>query len=140
MLHQDTKTRVQQSWISVAAIAPQAAELFYKNLFDADPSLRHLFRGDMTEQGKKLMTMIGVAVGKLDELDKLVPVLQGLGKRHGAYGVKDAHYAVVGGALLLTLEQGLGPAFTDDVRRAWTEVYGLMASVMMDAADEQAAA
>jgi hemoglobin-like flavoprotein len=140
MLYQDTITLVQQSWKSVAAIAPQAAELFYKNLFAADPKLKHMFRGDMVEQGQKLMSMIGVAVGKLNEMDKLVPVLQGLGKRHGGYGVTDAHYAVVGGALLQTLEQGLGEAFTDEVKQAWTTVYGLMAAVMMDAADQQMAA
>ncbi|MES3020688.1 MAG: globin family protein [Pseudomonadota bacterium] len=140
MLNPSTITLVQQSWTSVAAIAPTAAALFYQNLFAADPTLKHLFRGDMTEQGNKLMTMIGVAVGKLGELDKLVPVLQGLGKRHGAYGVKDAHYMTVGGAFVQTLEQGLGAAFTDEVKEAWTTVYGVMASVMMDAAAEKIAA
>ncbi|AZP12638.1 HAMP domain-containing protein [Undibacterium parvum] len=132
-MKQETIQLVQQSWQEVAKIAPQAAELFYKNLFEADPSLQRLFKGDMQAQGKKLMQMIGAAVGKLNDLDSLVPILQSLGKRHAGYGVKDAHYQTVGAALLKTLAQGLGSAFTPSHKAAWTEVYGVMASVMMKA-------
>lgn len=130
----DTISLVQQSWTQVAAIAPQAAALFYQNLFTADPSLKPLFKGDMQAQGAKLTQMIGAAVGKLGDLGTLVPILQGLGRRHTAYGVQDAHYDTVGTALLLTLSQGLGDGFTPAVRAAWTEVYGVMAGVMKDAA------
>ena len=107
-MRQETIRLVQTTWAEVAKIAPQAAELFYKNLFAADPSLQRLFKGDMTEQGKKLMQMISAAVGKLDDLGTLMPTLQALGKRHAGYGVKDAHYHTVGAALLKTLGQGWG--------------------------------
>jgi hemoglobin-like flavoprotein len=70
----------------------------------------------------------------LDALDQLVPAVQGLGKRHVGYGVTDAHYDTVGGALLWTLEKGLGPAFTPDVKAAWTSVYVLLATTMKGAA------
>lgn len=125
---------VQESWKKVAAIAPKAAELFYQNLFSADPSLKALFKGDMQEQGKKLMQMIGAAVGKLHDLPTLVPILQGLGQRHRGYGVEDSHYQTVGAALLKTLGQGLGEDFTPAVKDAWTTVYTVMAQVMTDAA------
>jgi hemoglobin-like flavoprotein len=133
-MKQETITRVQSTWKTVEAIAPQAAELFYANLFAADPSLRPLFKGDMAAQGRKLMQMIGAAVGKLDDLDTLVPILRNLGARHAGYGVQDAHYDTVGRALLRTLEQGLGEAFTPEVKDAWASVYGTMAGVMMLAA------
>lgn len=132
-MNQNTVVLVQESWKKVAAIAPQAAELFYQNLFTADPSLKPLFKGDMTEQGKKLMQMIGVAVGKLNDLETLVPVLQKLAIRHDGYGVKKEHYQTVGAALLKTLGQGLGADFTSEVKEAWTSVYGLMAEVMISA-------
>lgn len=127
---------VQSSWKAVEGIAPQAAALFYQNLFEADPALKPLFKGNMEEQGKKLMQMIGAAVGKLRELDVLVPILQGLAKRHNGYGVKEAHYATVGAALLKTLEQGLGQAFTPQVKASWATVYGVMSSVMITASKE----
>jgi methyl-accepting chemotaxis protein len=132
-MNQETIRLVQESWQSVAAIAPQAAALFYTNLFEADPKLKPLFKGNMEEQGKKLMQMIGAAVGKLNDLDTLVPILQNLGKRHVGYGVQDAHYTTVGGALLKTLSQGLGKDFTKPVEAAWTTVYGVMAGVMVEA-------
>ncbi len=137
-MNQNTVALVQESWKKVAAIAPQAAELFYQNLFAADPSLKSLFKGDMTEQGKKLMQMINAAVGKLNDLETLVPILQNLAVRHVGYGVKDEHYQTVGGALLKTLGQGLGEGFTPEVKEAWASVYDTMAGVMISASAAKA--
>ena len=130
MFHPHQALLVQQTFAQVAPIADQAAALFYRRLFELDPNLTRLFRGDMVQQGRKLMQMIGAAVQGLDDLDKLVPVVQQLGVRHAGYGVQDAHYDTVGEALLWTLEQGLGPAFTSEVRDAWTSVYGVLALTM----------
>ena len=135
-----TVALVQNSWAKVTPIAPQAAELFYNNLFARDPALIPLFRGDMRIQGQKLMTMIGAAVSKLSAIDTLVPVLQGLGRRHGGYGVQPHHYDTVGSALLQTLGQGLGGDFTPEVHDAWTQVYGLIAGVMQEASPVAAVA
>jgi len=132
-MNTDTITLVRQSWAKVVPIASQAAALFYQNLFAADPTLRPLFKSDMTEQGHKLTQMLGAAVSKLDDLEALVPVLQALARRHVGYGVQEQHYTTVGAALLKTLEQGLGADFTPPVREAWAAVYGLVADVMIQA-------
>jgi hemoglobin-like flavoprotein len=133
-MNSDDVRLVQQSWKEVVPIAATAAELFYRNLFTLDPGLEPLFRGDMKAQGEKLMTMIGVAVNKLDDIDALLPVLHNLGKRHAGYGVKDHHYESVAAALLATLSQGLGDAFTPAMKRSWIHVYDLIANTMMAAA------
>ena len=125
---------VQSSFRAVAPIADQAAALFYARLFELDPALRALFRGDMQEQGRKLMSVLGLAVGSLEKLDQLLPAVRQLGVRHVGYGVDDGHYATVGAALLWTLEKGLGSAFTPEVRAAWTTTYTTLASTMLDAA------
>jgi len=126
---------VRDSFTQVAPIAAEAATMFYNNLFAADPSLRALFRGDMAAQGERLMGMIGSAVGLLERPHALLPVLRNLGARHAGYGVQAAHYDTVGAALLQTLEQGLGAAFTPAVREAWATMYGLVARTMIEAAD-----
>jgi hemoglobin-like flavoprotein len=130
----EQKKLVQESFQQVLPIADAAAELFYGKLFELDPSLRHLFHGDMKEQGRKLMTMIRVAVANLDRLGDIVPAVEALGERHARYGVEDSMYATVGEALIWTLQQGLGDAFTPETRQAWVEVYGLLTSVMQNAA------
>ena len=127
---------VQNSWKSVLPIADSAAELFYGRLFEIDPNLRPLFRGDMKEQGKKLMQMISVAVRGLQRLDDLIPAVEALGRRHVGYGVTDAHYVTVGRALLWTLEIGLGDAFTPEARTAWSDTYATLAGVMQRAAHD----
>ncbi len=130
---------VQTSFAQVLPIADDAAALFYTRLFELDPSLRPMFRGDMKEQGKKLMTMIAAVVSGLKTLDRIVPGIRALGSRHAAYGVRDEHYDIVGAALLWTLATGLGEAFTDEVREAWTAAYTILADTMKDAAAEAAA-
>ena len=136
MLTSTQKTLVQESFARVVPIADAAAALFYGRLFELDPSLQRMFRGDMAEQRKKLMHMLTAAVKGLDHLDRLVPVVQDLGRRHVAYGVKDAHYDTVGAALLWTLEQGLEDAFTPETAEAWATVYTLLATTMKEAARE----
>lgn len=133
-------TLVKDSFRKVVPIADQAAALFYARLFELDPSLRPLFRGDMGEQGRKLMTMLATAVAALERLDAIVPVVRQLGARHADYGVREEHYGTVGAALLWTLEKGLGSDFTPLVRDAWTSVYSLLANTMIDAARQVRAA
>jgi hemoglobin-like flavoprotein len=125
---------VQTTWEKCVPIADQAAALFYGKLFELDPKLKPLFTSDIKEQGKKLMTMITMAVRGLNDLGRLVPAVEELGRRHVGYGVKDEHYATVGAALLWTLEQGLGSAFTPEVKEAWTEVYTVLATTMQKGA------
>jgi hemoglobin-like flavoprotein len=128
---------VQASWKSVQPVAGRAAELFYARLFALDPSLRLLFRGDMKEQGRKLMSMISVAVNALARIDALVPAVQALGRRHAGYGVEERHYDFVGDALVWTLKQGLGDDFPRETEDAWRAAYGVLASTMRDAAQAE---
>jgi hemoglobin-like flavoprotein len=130
---------VQSSFAQLTSISEVAAELFYQTLFEIDPALKLLFRGDLKEQGRRLMQMIEVAVRGLDRLDALKPALAALGTRHVAYGVKDRDYETVGAAFIATLERGLGPGFTPDVKSAWIAVYTLLATTMKTAAVETAA-
>jgi hemoglobin-like flavoprotein len=125
---------VQHSFAQVVPIADQAADLFYARLFQLDPSLRAMFKGDMREQKGKLMTMLRMVVVGLTQMEELVPAVQALGRRHAGYGVAEAHYATMGAALLWTLEQGLGAAFTPEVAAAWATVYTLLAGTMKAAA------
>jgi len=128
---------VQTSWSQVLQqpdSAETVAQVFYGRLFALDPALRPMFKGDMAEQGRKLMTMLTFVVRGLTRLEAIVPGVQALGKRHARYGVTDRHYVVVAAALLGTLGQCLGAAFTDDVKDAWATAYNLLANTMRDAA------
>jgi hemoglobin-like flavoprotein len=124
------KLLVQKSFEQVKPIADAAASLFYGCLFELDPSLEALFTGDLKEQGRKLMKMIGLAVKGLDNLQELIPTLLALGARHAAYGVAERDYITVRRALLWTLEKGLGEGFTPEVKEAWIAVYKLLADTM----------
>ncbi len=130
---------VRSTFDLVVPIAGVAADMFYERLFYMAPSLRPMFPTDMRDQKRKLMVMLTSAVHGLDNLDMLAPQLMALGARHSRYGVKDSHYKAVGEALIWTLDKGLGPAFTPQVKGAWVSAYTTLATVMKEAAAAPAA-
>jgi hemoglobin-like flavoprotein len=125
---------VQQSFAKVAPISEQAAVIFYDRLFEVAPQVKAMFPPDLTEQRKKLMATLAVVVNGLSNLESVLPAASALAKRHVSYGAKPAHYPVVGGALLWTLEKGLGEAWTSDVAAAWTAAYGTLSTYMISEA------
>lgn len=125
---------VQASFKRVVPIADQAAEIFYARLFEIAPEVKPFFKGDMKAQGKKLMTMLGVVVNGLRNLDSILPAARNLAIGHVNYGVEAAHYQPVGEALIYTLEQGLGDDFDDDTKAAWLQAYGLLSGFMIESA------
>jgi hemoglobin-like flavoprotein len=125
---------VQQSFARVAPIADQAATIFYDRLFEVAPSVKAMFPSDLTEQRKKLMATLAVVVNGLSNLESVLPAASALAIRHVSYGARAEHYPVVGGALLWTLEKGLGDAWTPEVASAWTAAYGTLSGYMISEA------
>jgi hemoglobin-like flavoprotein len=126
----ETERVVRESWSRFEPVAERFAGFFYEKLFELDPEAQRLFaRTDMEAQGRKVMQMFAEIVRLLDQPESLVSEVADLGRRHVHYGVHDSQYDSVGTALLWTLERGLGPAFTDEVRDAWSEVYLLVSAV-----------
>lgn len=137
----EQKQLVKDSWAKVLPIQETAAELFYGRLFSEYPEVKPYFKvSDMKEQGRKLMAMLNTAVNGLDNLEGLIEPLKASGKAHKAYGVKAEDYNKVGASFLWTLEQGLGEAFTPEVKEAWTVTYTTVASVMIEGAEYAEAA
>jgi len=122
---------VRASFAKVEPIADAAAMIFYDELFKRDPRLRHLFKDDMTEQRKKLMQMLATAVAHVHDLSMISAAVRALGQRHRGYGVSPGDYTTVGEALIATLERGLGPEFTPDVREAWLACIAAIAAEML---------
>jgi nitric oxide dioxygenase len=122
---------IQDSFAKVAPISEQAAALFYGRLFEIAPETKPLFKGDMTEQGRKLMATLAVVVNGLANIDSILPAASALAKRHVGYGIEPQHYAPVGEALLWTLERGLGSGWTPELAAAWTAAYTTLSQFMI---------
>jgi len=125
---------VQESFAKVVPISEAAAVIFYDRLFEVAPAVKAMFPSDMTQQRKKLMMMLAAVVNGLGNLESILPAASALAKRHVDYGAQPEHYPVVGGALLWTLEKGLGEAWTPDVADAWTAAYGTLSGYMISEA------
>ena len=125
---------VQQSFSKVAPISEQAAVMFYDRLFAIAPQVKSMFPTDMSEQRRKLMTMLAAVVGGLDNLSAILPAASALAKRHVTYGARAEHYPVVGAALLWTLEKGLAESWTPEVAAAWKAAYGTLSGFMIEEA------
>jgi hemoglobin-like flavoprotein len=135
---------IRASWSAVEPISDAAARLFYDRLFESDPAIKRLFaKTDMQAQRGILMQTLALLVSSLDDFERVVPVLEALGRVHAGYGVRERHYDTVEAALLWALDRGLGEAFDDETADAWATAYSAVASVMIEAAadvvDESAA-
>jgi hemoglobin-like flavoprotein len=142
MITDSEKDAVRRTWKLVVPIAGTAADLFYKRLFELRPAYADLFPADLTSQKRKLLQMLAFIVKSLDWPDSawkdpisaeedLVLVLLALGRRHkDLYRIPAESYAVVGEALIWTLDYGLGKAFDDSARSAWLHVYQLVSTTM----------
>ena len=124
---------VQVSFRSVVPIAAKAADLFYDRLFEVAPEVRQLFPADLSGQKIKLIGILATVVNNLHQLHAILPAVRELGMRHRDYGVKQDHYEPVGASLLWALNQGLGVAFTPEVKAAWTDAYSTLARAMQQA-------
>ena len=140
-MDEQTIRLLQGSFAEVMAIRQEAAALFYERLFAIDPALRPLFSdADMRSQEMKLMAALALVVGKLGQLDEVIPVLEMLAVKHVAYGVEEHHYATVGQALIQTLSLAFAARFTTELRNAWLSAYGAISGVMIAAANKAEAA
>jgi hemoglobin-like flavoprotein len=131
---------VQSSFAKVRPIAETAAGLFYERLFEIAPEVKPLFNRDMKEQGRKLITTLGLVINGLKNLDAILPAAKSLAAKHVSYGVRAEHYQPVGDALIWTLEQGLGSDFTSEARDAWLTAYAMLSGAMVAEAYGRAAA
>ena len=127
---------IKKSWKKFRGVNPAlVGDLFYSKLFIDNPSLRKMFPTDMEKQYEKLIDMLNAIVIRLDKLQEMSAEIQAMAQRHIGYGVKPAHYKLVGNALLWTLEKGLGDDWTQDVKNAWTACYTLLADTMIKSVD-----
>src|SRR5215471_11601958 len=127
----DQVKAIQESFAKVAPLAEQAVAFFYGRLFETVAAVMPLFRGDMAEQGRKLMGTFAVVVNGLGNLEAILPAASTLAKRRVAYGAKAADYAPVGEALLWTLARGLDAQWTPELAAAWGAAYGALSDFMI---------
>ena len=124
---------IQESFTKVVPISEQAAAFFHDRLFEIAPAVKPLFRGDMKEQGSKLMATLAVVVNGLGNLEAVLPAASALAKRHVEYGVKLADYEPGRGAAVdagtrawRTMDAGTGAA--------WSAAYAILSQFMIDEA------
>lgn len=129
---------VQDSFVHVVPISDETAADFYSRLFAIAPHVRPLFKGDMAEQGRKLVMTLATVVAALDRLDTVLPTARELAVRHVRYGAQEAHYDAVGVALLDTLRAKLGARFDVETEAAWAEAYQALSGAMIEAARQAA--
>ena len=143
LLTSEEKRLIVGSFRLIVPVAETVGDLFYGRLFDDKPQYRELFSEDMTKQKRKLMAMLGFITQSLDwtedqwrdnvsPQEDLFLVVLALGRRHHVlYKIPDDAYGPVELALMWALDQGLGQAFTPELRRAWSKLYRALATSML---------
>ena len=127
---------LKASWANVAAAGDEVPLYFYSHLFLSHPEVRSMFPIRMSGQRDKLVAALGAVVSNVDNLDDVIPLLEQLGRDHRRFSVITEHYSAVGASLLATLKRFLGMSWTPDLADTWSQAYGLVAKVMVAAAEQ----
>ncbi|MFI1453912.1 globin domain-containing protein [Streptomyces roseus] len=127
---------------SVTVVEPLAADMtvyFYAILFARYPEVRPMFPPGMDAQRGRLLRALLHIVDLVDDPESLVRFCGHLGRDHRKFGTLRAHYPAVGECLLASLARYAGPAWTADTAAAWGKAYGVVADVMIGAAEQDEA-
>jgi len=125
---------VKNSWSYLIFQPKELSQLFYNKLFELEPSLRILFKGDIEEQGHKLIDILTRIIARLQKMEDVEEELRALGQRHVSYGTKPEHYKTVEQALLWSIEHTLGSRWSEETSQAWKDAYRIIADIMMEGA------
>jgi hemoglobin-like flavoprotein len=128
------RSMIRSNWELMRPVAVHVADLFYDRLVELDPSLEELFPEDPDTQRPRFLKAVAAAVNGMDDLEAMRPLLNELGKRQAAEGLRESHYVTIGKALLWTFEQSLAEDFTPPVKDAWATLYARLSSAMIQGA------
>jgi hemoglobin-like flavoprotein len=131
------KRLVRESFESASYYSVALTKLFYGRLFELEPAVRPLFKGNLEEQSLKLLDMLRTVVDALDRFAEVRPLLVELGRKHVTYGARPEHYEVVSKALLWALSQALELQFDGETKEAWEQMLGAISAAMLEGAASQ---
>jgi NAD(P)H-flavin reductase/hemoglobin-like flavoprotein len=127
---------IRWSFSVVERRAEHLGVYFYAHLFHHHPGLRAMFPERMSEQRDRLLSALTTAATHVDDTPTLVAYLRDLGFDHRKFGVLPEHYPAVGASLVATLKYFSGAAWTPQVEASWIAAYGVIAQVMVEAAEQ----
>jgi hemoglobin-like flavoprotein len=128
-------TLLRTSFDMVVERSPQLTHRFYEILFERYPQTQSMFPVARRSRQEGMLTEALVAVlDHLEDAPWLTSTLHGLGAKHVDYGVTDEMYGWVGDALLRTLAEVAGDAWSAELEQAWAAAFGAIASLMQEGA------
>ena len=128
---------VKYTWRIFQQIDPElVGSTFYGKLFADHPNLRKMFPHQLHDQYRKLIDMLSIIIARLDKEEELKENIYRIGARHQKYGATPAHFAMVGVALIWTLQHGLGKDWDKETEDAWVKCYTMVSDVMIRAMAE----
>jgi NAD(P)H-flavin reductase/hemoglobin-like flavoprotein len=130
---------VKESFSSLAENAEAAMEHFYANLFVRYPETRSMFPHAMHDHMQRVFAALARIVWTIDNPDSLTAYLSQLGLSHRKFGVKERHYQPFLTVLAETVRHFSGPDWTAETQAAWATALGRASSVMLAAAERDAA-
>jgi hemoglobin-like flavoprotein len=130
---------LRRTFEKLVPLPKRFGQAFYRRLFELDPNLRLLFRGDLDRQASMLAEALALGVLQLVDEQKVSGHIRALGARHARYGVVERHYELFGRALLDALAERLGDDFTPEIGAAWNEAWHLLSAAMLEASREESA-
>ena len=112
---------------------------FYQRMFSHNPELNDIFNMSNQHTGRQieaLFNAIAAYAQNIDNLAVLKNMVERIAQKHTSFHIQPDDYKLVGHHLIETLRELLPEQFTQDVERAWTNAYGVLANIFINREEE----
>jgi len=130
-IDQQASIRLQASLDLLRARGGEVVHRFYAKLFEQFPGVRAMFPADMVALERKFIDTLIAVVELIGEPDRVRPRLEELGKRHATYGAQPEHYPLVCDALIETIREASGEAWSAQLETEWSQALLLVSEIML---------
>lgn len=134
MFSENTITIVKSTVPVLEIHGETITEVFYKNMFKKNPSLKDMFNMTNQKNGTQPRALADAVLkygAHIDKLEALGPAVETIAQKHASLQVTPEMYAIVGENLLGAIKEVLGDAATDEIIGAWGEAYGALAAIFV---------
>jgi len=109
------------------------SQIFFRELFHIDISLKSVFPGNVIFLNRKFSNMLST-LKNVEHLEKISASVEKMGERHMLqYGAQLVHFDKMQQALIKALKDYYGASFSTELEHAWESVFSEVAEIMAKA-------
>lgn len=110
------------------------SDIVYNNLISRHPDLNNTLNVIHLKDGRLARALTVVILrfaSNINNISELIPKLERVCQKHCTLGIQPAHYEILGGLIIETFQDIMGPDMTPEMKAAWTKAYKVLSNMLV---------